>query len=165
MSIDVASFRTAMSSIATPVTIVTTVDLEGRPAGFTASSFCSLSLDPPLLLICVDKAARCHAAFVGAPRFMVNVLAVGDEELAIRFATRGADKFGARDLTLGKHGLVAVPNAVTRLECALHAVLDGGDHSILVGRVEHATTTGGSPLLYWDHGFRRLDLPALAGAL
>lgn len=162
MSVDVATFRQAMASIATPVTVVTTVDRTGRPAGFTASSFCSLSLDPPLVIVCVDKAARSHPAFVEAPYFMVNVLAAGQEDLAMRFATRGADKFGAGNLTYVAHGLPAVPEAVTQLLCALHEVLDGGDHSILVGCVKQASTAGGPPLLYCDRGFRRLHVPALA---
>jgi flavin reductase ActVB len=155
-SIDGAAFRRAMASMPAPVTIVTTVDSEGRPWGFTASSVCSLSLDPPLLLVCIGKGMRAYAAFAAAERFNVNVLAGDQEELALRFAARGVDRFDHDDVTFDDRGLPVIRGALARLGCAAADLLDGGDHSILVGRVDHAPVAGGPPLVYFDRDFRRL---------
>jgi flavin reductase ActVB len=154
--VDAVSFRRALANMAAPVTVVTTVDGEGRPRGFTASSVCSLSLDPPLVLVCIGKGMRSYAAFAAAERFNVNVLAGDQEELALRFAGRGVDRFDHDDVTFDDRGLPVIRGAVTRLACAAADLLDGGDHSILVGRVDHAPVAGGRPLVYFDRDFRRL---------
>ncbi|MCF6525790.1 flavin reductase family protein [Streptomyces sp. JJ36] len=153
--VDPAEFTRALARVPSPVTVATTVDPRGRRWGFTASSFSSLSLDPPLVLVCPARTADCHDAFVSADRFMVNVLAAGQAGLARHFARSGHDKFAAGDTVPCELALPGVPGAAARLGCALHAVLDGGDHSILVGRVETAVVGDQEPLVYHDRTFTR----------
>lgn len=133
---DLQLFKDALAAAPTSVVIVTTLDAEGAPRGFTAGSFSSLSLDPPLVLVSLDRRAECHAAFAQASHFAVSVLAPGQEALARRVATRGADKFGAGDFELGPHGLLLARDAVASFVCALAERHPGGDHTILIGAVE-----------------------------
>ncbi|MEU6402552.1 flavin reductase family protein [Streptomyces sp. NPDC046985] len=163
-----AALTHVMSRVPGPVTVVTTVDRAGRRWGFTATSFSSLSLDPPLVLVCLNKTASTHEAFTSADRFLVNLLAQGQDHVALRFARSGADRFAEGDVEGDvvpcELGLPGSPGACARLACALHAVLDGGDHSILVGRVldTHADDDR-TPLVYYGRTFTHpasaLDLP------
>ncbi|MFF1560468.1 flavin reductase family protein [Streptomyces sp. NPDC058279] len=154
-TIDPTEFARAMAQVPTPVTVVTTVDGAGRRWGFTASSFTSLSLDPPLVLVCPAKTASCHDAFVTCGRFLVNVLAADHTDVAASFARSAADKFTGSPMEAFEHGLPGLPDATARLVCTLHDVLDGGDHSILVGRVESVTVGGADPLVYHNRQFTR----------
>lgn len=148
-------FKAAMSCFPSGVTIVTTRDRSGQPWGFTASAFTSLSLDPPLVLVCLAKSAQCHPAFQSADRWMIHV--VGDEhaDLAFRFASRGADKFGGGEFE-DQDGLPALPGVPARIECAAHAKHDGGDHTILVGEVTEVELSNVSPAVYHDRRFHVL---------
>ncbi|MFD9128108.1 flavin reductase family protein [Kitasatospora sp. NPDC059571] len=160
-------FTRAMARVPGPVVVATTVDAAGRRWGFTASSFTSVSLDPPLVMLCLDRGASTHGAFTAAGSFLVNVLAGDQREIAVRFATSGVDRFAAGDTAPLELGLPGVPGAAVRIACTMHAVLDGGDHSILVGRVLHcASADGREPLLYVNRGFGRpagLDLAVPGG--
>lgn len=158
-------FVRTMARVPTPVTVVTTVDTDGRRWGFTASSFSSLSVDPPLILVCPAKTASCHGAFVSAGRFLVNVLSAGQSEIASHFARSGHDKFADSAMAPCESGLPGLPDATARIACALHAVVDGGDHSILVGRVESVAVGDREPLVYYNRAFTRpASDPALARA-
>ncbi|MER6070991.1 flavin reductase family protein [Streptomyces sp. NPDC001817] len=158
-------FMRAMARVPGPVVVTTTVDESGRRWGFTASSFVSLSLAPPLVTVSLGKKASTHAAFTVADHFMVNVLAEDQADVARRFATSGADRFAAGDTVPLERGLPGVPEAVVRLVCRMHDVVDGGDHSILVGRVlDCATAAGRAPLVYVDRGFARTAAPEGARA-
>ncbi|MER5809360.1 flavin reductase family protein [Streptomyces sp. NPDC002033] len=160
---DPAEFARVMAQVPAPVTVVTTVDATGRRWGFTASSFTSLSLDPPLVLVCPAKTASCHEAFVTGTRFLVNVLAADQADIAGHFARSGADKFAGTPMRPCELGLPGLPDATARIACTLYDVLDGGDHSILVGRVEAVHAGGADPLVYHDRQFTRpRGLPALA---
>lgn len=152
---DATAFTRTMSRVPGPVTVATTVDAHGRRWGLTASSFTSLSLDPPLVLLCVDKAAGTHRAFTRARTFLVNVLAEDQAEVARRFAARGADRFAGSAMVRTELGLPGLDAAAARLACGVHEVLDGGDHTILVGRVRRTHTTGRRALVYWDRDFCR----------
>ncbi|MET7766699.1 flavin reductase family protein [Streptomyces sp. NPDC005336] len=154
-------FLDAMAAVPSPVIVATTVDASGRRWGFTGSSFTALSADPSLVLICLDRSASTHAAFTACDRFMVNVLADGHEPVARRFAASGIDRFAAGDMTECEAGLPGLPGAVARLACTVHAVLDGGDHSILVGRVEQSVVSPRVPLIYCGRFFTR---PAVQAA-
>lgn len=159
-------FTRAMARVPGPVVVATTADKSGRRWGFTASSFTSLSLTPPLVMVCLDRKASTHAAFTAADRFLVNVLASDQHAIARRFATSGIDRFAADDTAPLEFGLPGVPGAAARVACAMHAVLDGGDHSILVGRVLSCTAADREALLWIDRGFARpagLE-PAVHGA-
>ncbi len=155
MTVDHHDFLRAMARTPGPVTVVTTVARSGRRAGFTCSAFVSLSLRPPLVLVCLDRAASTHDAFVAADRFMVNVLADGQAEVALRFARSGVDRFEAGDMTPCELGLPGLAGAAARVACTTHGVLDGGDHSILVGRVEATHAGDAPPLVYCDRSFAR----------
>ncbi|GAB2743985.1 flavin reductase family protein [Kitasatospora kifunensis] len=151
-----AEFTTALAVVPSPVAVATTVDATGRRWGFTGSSFTSLSADPPLVLICLDRAASTHTAFTTCGHFMINILAEGQEAVARRFATSGIDRFSGDDMSVCEAGLPGLSDAAVRLVCSLHAVLEGGDHSILVGRVERTAVTGAAPLVYCGRTFTRL---------
>ncbi|MCX3062910.1 flavin reductase family protein [Streptomyces beihaiensis] len=159
-----AALTRAMSRVPGPVTVATTIDTTGRRWGFTATSFSSLSLNPPLVLVCLNQTASTHGAFASASRFLVNVLAHDQEQVARRFARSGVDRFAEGDMEPCEQGLPGLPGACARVACALHAVLDGGDHSILVGRVlDSHVDDYRTPLLYHDRTFTHpasaLDLP------
>ncbi|SDN17278.1 flavin reductase family protein [Actinacidiphila guanduensis] len=149
-------FFNAMATVPSPVAVATTVDASGRRWGFTGSSFTSLSADPPLILICLGKGASTHAAFTTCDRFLVNVLSAGQAEVARRFATSGIDRFAAGDMSPCESQLPGLPEATARLSCTLYCVMDGGDHSIVVGRVEQATLTGEAPLVSCNRSFTRI---------
>ncbi len=138
--IDLNAFKQAMGSFPTGVVIAATLDREGESWGFTANSFSSVSLDPPLVLVCLGKEADCHRAFATARMFSINILRSQDEALARLFATRGASKFEAAQFTPGEHGLPVMRDAVATLVCRKFAEYDGGDHTIIVGEVESVCT-------------------------
>ncbi|MFQ5382537.1 MAG: flavin reductase family protein [Dehalococcoidia bacterium] len=151
-------FRSALSRFASGVTVVTARSGDGTDVGFTASAFSSLSLDPPLVLVCLDRSAESFPVFEQAPSFAISILGADQEEAAVRFATRGADKFGGSVLEAGDAtGLPLVAGAIAHLECAMHDQLEGGDHVILVGRVVRAASNGDRPLLYFNRAFGEFD--------
>jgi flavin reductase (DIM6/NTAB) family NADH-FMN oxidoreductase RutF len=148
--IDVSAFKKAMGRFPSGVVIATTVDGAGRPWGFTASSFSSVSLDPPLILVCPAKAAECHAAFIAATVFSINMLGSDGEAMARRFATRGVSKFESDDVVPGEQGLPLIRSAVATLICRKFADHDCGDHSLIVGKVQSVKLAeGGDSLVYY----------------
>lgn len=155
-----ALFRAAMARFASGVVIATTLDANGRPWGFTASAFCSVSLEPPLVLVCLGRSAECHAAFAAAGRLAISILAPGQDAVARRFATRGADKFAGDDMLLLEDGLAAVRHAAAILSCRLRDCLPGGDHSILLCAVEEVTLGGDAGTALVHHARRFWSLGA-----
>ncbi len=154
---DPRTLRDALGCFATGVTVVTCFDAQSQPIGLTANSFTSVSLDPPLLLVCVAKSAACAGPLEEATDFAVNVLQTGQQPASITFSTRVEDRFGQTDWTLGEHGAPVLLDSLSVFECKRHAVHDGGDHFILVGEVVKATFEPGlDPLLYFRGRYRRL---------
>ncbi len=154
---DSRTLRDALGSFATGVTVVTCFDEQGRPFGLTANSFTSVSLDPPLLLVCVHKNAACAPALTEAEHFAVNVLQTGQQPASIRFATRQEDRFGANDWSRGEFGAPVLQESLGVFECERYAVHEGGDHHILVGKVVKASFDSHlDPLLYFRGRYRRL---------
>ena len=154
---DPRTLRDALGSFATGVTVVTCVDEDARPFGLTVNSFTSVSLDPPLLLVCVAKQARCAPALTSASHFAVNVLQTGQRPASIRFSTRDEDRFGATPWSTGETGAPLLMDSLGVFECERHAVHDGGDHDILVGRVVRASFDAKmDPLLFFRGSYRRL---------
>ncbi|MFF4604063.1 flavin reductase family protein [Streptomyces sp. NPDC001339] len=149
-------FRTTLARWASGVTVVTTVDAEGRDHGFTASSFTAVSLQPPLVLVCLDLRANCLDAFGGADGFAVHVLGREQQELAALFALKGAEKFPRPGTLRSRRGVPLLPGALARLECRTERRVPAGDHLVLFGEVERAEARQGEPLLYYRKGFRRL---------
>ena len=154
---DPRTLRDALGCFATGVTVVTCLDSAGVPIGLTANSFTSLSLDPPLLLVCVAKMAASAEPLSKARNFAVNVLQTEQQPASITFSTRVEDRFGCTAWSMGEHGVPVLLDSLSVFECARHAVHDGGDHFILVGEVKKATFEPGlDPLLYFRGSYRRL---------
>jgi flavin reductase ActVB len=156
-SVDRDRFREAMASFPSGTTIVTTSDESGRWWGFTASSFCSVSLDPPLVLTCLAYSAQCFPAFARAERWNIHVLAHRHADLAVRFATRGVDKFDRGGFVPDPDGLPLLPDVSVSLRCAAHSKVEGGDHLVLLGRVEDVAIGTETPFVYFRRGFHSLE--------
>jgi flavin reductase (DIM6/NTAB) family NADH-FMN oxidoreductase RutF len=153
--VDDAQFKLAMSHFASGVTIVTT-EHEGRQFGMTVASFASLSLHPPLVLVCIEKAVKSHDAIAAAGRFAVNILDHAQADVSTRFASRIDDKFAGVNTRRGQLGLPMLDGALTALECTVQSQLPGGDHTIFIGEVQHISTKEGTPLVYYRSGYHRL---------
>jgi flavin reductase (DIM6/NTAB) family NADH-FMN oxidoreductase RutF len=158
-------FRRLLGHFASGVTVVTTRDSQGRPAGLTASAFTSVSLNPPMILVCVAQNAQSYEALQGADRFAVNILGQGQETLSNRFATKSssaAEKFEGIGYKPGMLGLPILADALASLECATVHAYPGGDHTIFVGRIEAGASRdgdGAEPLLYYRGRYRQLSSP------
>jgi 4-hydroxyphenylacetate 3-hydroxylase, reductase component len=159
---DPRGFRRALGHFATGVTIVT-AQAQGQRAGMTANSFSSVSLDPPLVLWSIDKGSHSLPVFEQAEGFAVNVLASDQMDLASRFARSGTDKFAGVDWHPGLSGAPCLPGAAARFECRRHAIVDAGDHFILLGRVERYQHSDRDLLLFARGRFGLpVDYPALS---
>ena len=160
MSLSSAEFRQAMGCFATGVTIVT-VDLDGDVHGMTANAFASVSLDPPLLLVCVDHSARTHAHLHAKNRFGINILAE-DQRLISEYYSqpvyshdRAEAEAGARfDRTT--HGTPILHGALAYVECRLQSTQDAGDHTVFIAEVEHVVVRDGEPLLFFRGVYRKI---------
>src|SRR5216684_2148391 len=155
MPVDDAQFKLAMSHFASGVTVVTT-ELEGKPYGMTVAAFSSLSLNPPLVLVCIEKSVKTHDAIVQAKKFGISILEQGQVDLSNRFASRIEDKFAGVDIHRGELGVPLVAGAITAIECRLADQLPGGDHTIFVGEVVDLRTGEGAPLVYFRSGYREI---------
>jgi flavin reductase (DIM6/NTAB) family NADH-FMN oxidoreductase RutF len=176
-SVDEATFREAISHFATGVTVITTLN-DGRPAGMTASAVASLSLDPVLLLVCINHKLPTHEAIEDSRCFVVNVLGEGQQELALHFARPSPDKFGGVALDPA-HELPVLADSIAHFVCDVHERFPGGDHTIFTGLVRSCgAKPGRRPLLYFRSGFGTLrdqysealedavswDMPSLGGS-
>ncbi|MFP5331602.1 MAG: flavin reductase family protein [Acidimicrobiia bacterium] len=133
---DARQLREGFGEFMTGVTVVTTRDADDQPAGLTANSFSSLSLDPPLLLFSIGKDSNTFEAFQTDHGFVVHVLAEDQQQLASTFATRDIDRFDGVDWSPGLEGLPRIEGCLAVFECSREQVYEGGDHLILVGRIE-----------------------------
>ncbi len=150
-------FRRALGHFATGVTAVTTVDADGQPAGLTATSFASVSLDPPLVLVCVSHGSQSYPALLDRGRFAVNILGREQEAVSRRLASTRLDKFDGVGLGIGELGLPLIDGALTQLECVTVNTHVEGDHTIFVGRVERTHVGSGEPLVYYRGRYDRLS--------
>ena len=156
MPVDEAAFKLAMSHFASGVTVVTT-EHAGRQYGMTVASFASLSLHPPLVLICIEKSVKTHEALVAAGKVGVSMLSASQADISSRFASRSEDKFSGVKTDRGELGVPLIAEALTTLECELRDQLPGGDHTIFVGEVVKVVTREGIPLLYFRSGYREMQ--------
>lgn len=147
--IDPRQFRNALGHFATGVTVVTTLTDTGEPIGVTVNSFSSLSLEPPLILWNLGKNAYSLTAFDAAPRFVVHVLSSDQQELSDRFARAASGKFAGVDTKPGLGGVPLLAGCAAVFECTTEHRYDGGDHRIIVGRVEHFEVSDRLPLLFY----------------
>jgi len=166
MTLAPGDFRKAMGCFATGVTVIT-VDQGGEVHGMTANAFCSVSLDPPLVLVCVDHRARTHGHLHARKRFGVNVLAADQQKISEYYARstethQHAEEAGARfDCTA--HGTPVLHGALAYLECRLHSVQPAGDHTIFIAEVEDVVVREGDPLLYFRSHYRNMGGPTSGG--
>lgn len=152
--LDLRDLRRALGQFATGVTVVTTSTPDGRWVGVTANSFTSVSLEPPLVLWCVDRSALSVDDFVGAEHFGVSVLAAHQHHLSRRFATRGEDKFSGVDCRAARAGVPLLEGALARFVCRKARHYDGGDHLIIVGEVLEYEAFEGEPLVFHSGNYR-----------
>lgn len=152
--LDAQAFRQVMGTFPTGVTVVTVPDAVGTPMGLTVNSFTSVSLEPPLVLVCIARSSATHDRLLEAGRFAVNVLSAGQEEVAVRFAAEpSAGRFKGVGWEAGPGGVPLLDGVAAWLLCTLEAVYPGGDHSILVGRVDAAEATESSALAFHRGAF------------
>ena len=163
MSVDPRSFRKALGCFATGVTVVTTQHPDTQaPAGVTVSAFSSLSLEPPLVLFCLGNKTSSLEAFKANGHFAINVLAEGQRDLSIRFASRSEDKWAGLKFERGLGDVPLLGGCLATLECKLVNTVDGGDHVIFIGEVQNMMhQEGGSPLIYFRCAY--LDFPPPVG--
>ncbi|SEL27760.1 NADH-FMN oxidoreductase RutF, flavin reductase (DIM6/NTAB) family [Roseovarius nanhaiticus] len=145
---DTRALRDAFGRFATGVTVMTTREGDGTPRGFTANSFSSVSLDPPLVLVCIGNNAHSGPAFRAAPHFAVNVLADAQRDVAKLFASRSEDRFDRTEWHAGPHDLPLLPGSLATLICAQHKLVEAGDHVVLIGEVLETQISDGPALGY-----------------
>jgi flavin reductase (DIM6/NTAB) family NADH-FMN oxidoreductase RutF len=156
--VDPDTFRSVLGRFATGVTVITTVDPAGRDHGMTVSAFCSLSLEPPMVLVCIDRGATMHDRLVEGTPFVVNVLAAGQEPLSRRFASGNPDdRFVGIGFGRSAGGAALLDDVLAWLECRVAARHPGGDHTIVVGQVDRAGSRQERPLLYYRSGYATLE--------
>jgi flavin reductase (DIM6/NTAB) family NADH-FMN oxidoreductase RutF len=155
--IDKNELRRVMGHFATGVTVITTRDDKGNPYGLTANAVSSVSLVPPLILICVDKKCDTYPYFAASKVFVVNVLSEGQERISRTFATTGIEKFDGIGYQKSELGCALLDDAVGHLECKIVNEVDAGDHTIYVGEVNSAAAEDVRPLVFFRGGYRKLD--------
>lgn len=160
-AIDPRTLRRVLGRFTTGVVVVTTRAEDGRLAGMTVNSFCSVSLEPPMVLFCVSGASQLHPVFTGAATFAVNVLGEAQRDLSLRFARPGRDRFaGLRDHDGEHHESPVLPGALAVVECTTVSVTPAGDHDIVLGQVTGMSSSADSlaePLVFYGGAYRRLD--------
>jgi flavin reductase (DIM6/NTAB) family NADH-FMN oxidoreductase RutF len=150
---DVTRLRGALGRFATGVTIITARDFDGGPVGFTANSFNSVSLDPPLILWSLARTSPRLGAYRAAEHYAVNILSADQSELALAFAGKAEDRFDAVAWSEGMGGAPVLDGALAVFECAHEAVYPAGDHELFIGRVVRCTISEGAPLTYFAGRF------------
>ena len=155
MTLDPSAFRNLLGRFATGVTIVTARDDAGAHQGMTVSAFCSLSLEPPLVLMCIDKSATMFELLTTCERFSVNILAADQEEIARRFAATETTKFEGIGFSVVEDTAV-LDDVLAHAQCTRVNSVEAGDHAIVIGEVRSATVRDGEPLLYFRGGYSSL---------
>lgn len=155
-AIDQQHFRRACGKFATGITVVTVRDASGAPHGMTANSFTSVSLDPPLILLCVDYRARVLEHLELGTAIGVHMLSEQQQEVSARFARSGQDRFDGVEWAAGESGAPLLPGCLATLECSITKVYEGGDHAIVLAEVRRAAWEEGRPLIYFNSGYQAL---------
>jgi flavin reductase (DIM6/NTAB) family NADH-FMN oxidoreductase RutF len=155
-TIDPHHFRRVCSKYATGITILTVPDAAGAPQGMTVNSFTSVSLSPPLVLVCIDRQTSILAHFFLGARFAISVLHEEQKELSAHFARSGRDRFETVDWRPGETGPPVLSDALAILECTVTQMVEAGDHVVVIGEVAHAAWREGRPLIYFNSGYQAL---------
>ena len=157
MSVSPDEFRSVLGRFPSGVTVVTTKAADGSDQGMTVSAFCSVSLEPPLVLICIEKTASAYEALTSAPGFVVNILSAKQEQIARRFSIVDIDRFEGVGFSRSRNGIAVLDDVLGVIECDRVAQHDAGDHTIIVGEVEAGRAENGTPLLYYRGGYAQLE--------
>lgn len=157
--IDSETFRAVLGRFASGVTIITARDADGRDHGMTVSAFASLSLEPTLVLVCIDQAASMHPLMREHPSFGINILSSEQEAYSRRFAAEEDDRFEGIAFRRGQSGVVLLADALAHMECHVVRHHDAGDHTIYIAEIDRAEpmATEGRPLLYYRGGYAQLE--------
>lgn len=160
MSVSAELFRNTLAKFCTGVTIVTTKNQDGLH-GLTVNSFTSVSLDPPLILICIQKNGSSHSTLSRSETFVVNILSAEQKELSDRFANSALDseeRFRGLNFRISENGVPILAGNLGHLECRVVNQFEGGDHTIFIGQVENGDfSKGRQPLLFYESGYARLE--------
>jgi flavin reductase (DIM6/NTAB) family NADH-FMN oxidoreductase RutF len=156
MPVTSEEFRRACGRFATGVTIASVLDRDGAPHGLTVNSFCSVSLEPPLISISLGHHVSVISHFRAAKSFAINILTAEQQPLSDRFARKGHDRFDGLDWRHGVFGAPLLPGVLATLECDVYRIIPMGDHDLFVGEVMHVTVRDGDPLLYFASSYRHL---------
>jgi flavin reductase (DIM6/NTAB) family NADH-FMN oxidoreductase RutF len=151
-------FRRVCGKYATGITVLTILDFDGKPQGMTANSFTSVSLDPPLVLVCVDRKSMMAELFAHGAKFAINVLDEDQKHLSTCFAQRGCDRFQGIEWSPGETGAPVLPEMLATLECFVSKLVEAGDHVVVIGQVLHATWRDGRPLIYFNSSYQSLQV-------
>ena len=155
--IDPDTFRAALGRFASGITVVTARDQRGRDHGMTVSAFCSASLEPPMVLICIGHEASMHDLLMRVPEVGINILSESQEALSRRFADPESDRFDGVGYRRGESGAALLDDALVHLECGVLARHEAGDHTIMVCGVDRAALADDRPLLYYRGGYAQLE--------
>lgn len=156
MPVSKDDFRAALGRFVSGVTVVTTRGDDDRPVGMTVSAFASVSLEPPLILACIDKRASVHGRFSEGSYFAVNILSEDQEHISRLFASKDQDRFNGTRYTESATGPPLLEGALAYLECRVVHAYPGGDHTIIVGEVESTSVAERKPLAYFRGGYTQL---------
>ena len=157
MSVSPDEFRSVLGRFPSGVTVVTTKAADGSNQGMTVSAFCSVSLEPPLVLICIEKTASIYDVLTGASGFVVNILSAKQEQIARRFSIVDIDRFEGVGFSRTQNGIAVLEDVLGVIECRKFALHDAGDHTIIVAEVEATRAENGSPLMYYRGGYAQLE--------
>jgi flavin reductase (DIM6/NTAB) family NADH-FMN oxidoreductase RutF len=155
-TLDKQAFCRNCGKFATGITVVTVLDDAGGPHGMTANSFTSVSLEPPLVLVCVDHRARILKDLRTSKHFGINILEEHQKALSSHFARSAHDRFDGIEFLPGHTGVPLLPGMLSTMECEIRTLTEAGDHTIVVGEVIHATCHDGKPLIYFGSHYRHL---------
>ena len=155
---EITDLRQALGTFLTGVTIVTMLDAEERPLGFTANSFTSVSLEPPLVLVCLSKGSCNFTQYLETPKFAINILAEHQRELSTTFASASPDRFFNVDWRLSSGGSPILEQVAAWFDCSTHEIIDAGDHIILIGQVKAYAHSPAAPLGYLRGNYVQFEL-------
>ncbi|HEY7898104.1 MAG TPA: flavin reductase family protein [Gemmatimonadaceae bacterium] len=157
MSLDPDAFRAVMGRFASGVTIVTATDESGEDHGMTVSAFASVSLEPPLIVVCIDQTASMHDTLIDIEYFAINILASTQEAIARRFAATGAQRFEGIGYRRGENGAPILNDVLAYIECRRISSTTTGDHTVIIAETVATAMRDARPLLYYRGGFAQLE--------
>ncbi len=159
MTIDQREFRDTVGCFATGITVITTIDTNDNPIGLTANSFSSLSLDPPMVLFCLDRNVTSFNAFKTGSPFAVNILSDGQQDISARFAQSGPEKWNGLEFDSWDSKCPILQGCLANMECTVASIFEGGDHVIVIGEVSRMTRVDDEtrPLVFYRGRYTNLD--------